>query len=68
VKRLSLVLVGLAAVGIGCQSEPAADPQVPSPSSQSAAEPQVDRALAAAPVDSPAVPMTFVSLKVPNMV
>jgi len=58
------MLVGLAAVGIGCQSEPAADPLA----SQPVVEPKVESAVTAAPIESPAVPMTFVSLKVPNMV
>lgn len=59
-KRFSLLLVGLAAAGMGCQDKLAPGPQ----NAPSAAD---ETASAAAGTDS-AMAMTFVSLKVPNMV
>ena len=60
-KRLPFVLLALAAAAwVGCETAPAPGPQ----SSRSTREIEMENAA----IESPAGPMTLVSLKVPNMV
>ena len=63
-KRFPLVLLALAAAWVGCETAPAPGPQ----SSQSTREIEMENVAVSTPIESPAGPMTLVSLKVPNMV